>query len=546
MRRVRLWLAIGLALAGCAKAAQDKPKQGAEGPPPPVPVATPHPGGHLVLPSVEPRDFNPAVQTRFDRATPLVFDGLVGLDANLKVVPVLAESWELSADGKVITFKLRNGVRWHDGKPFTSKDVAFTYEVVKRSERPTVWKAYLAGVKTVGTPDDRTVVVVYDAPYGPALSTWTIGIIPSHAYGDDAAKAATTDSASAIGTGPFKFGRWEPGQRIVLERFNDYWAGAPYLESVELRLNLSPPQQLEMLSKGELDFVEISDVAMWSREVHARDFRKRFEVQDEVESRFRMIAWNEQRSVFENPKVRIAMSHALDRQRIVEDVLIGQAQLLSAPFFPTMYGADPSIPPYPFDLSIASKLLDEAGYPAKNDKRFALELIAPASQRSESEDEMLAIFRHDLESIGIDLKVNYLDTGSFFDAIVLREFDAALLGWLPDVADPDPYVLLHSTQINAGANYAGYANNRVDELLEEARSHSSRDVRKALYHKIHRLLHDEEPYTMLYAPYGHYAWNRRIRGVNPRDIGTMPRHPGVARWWAARPDEAVEADEPAL
>ncbi len=548
MNAKRFWLlgAVALlAVGACGGKKDDKSGGTSSAKPTAAPVDKgPRQGGHIVLPSNEPRDLNPALATRFDRATPLIFEGLVGLDANLKVVPQLAESWDRSDDGKKLTFHLRKDVRWHDGERFTSDDVKFTYDVIKDAKRPTVWGAYMADVASVETPDEETVVVNYKQPYGPALSAWTVGIIASHAFDGDVAKAGTDEARIGVGTGPFKFGRWEPGKRIVLEANREYWGGAPYLDSVEFLLNLQSSEQLKLLKEGKLDFVEITDVAEWGREVHQPEFRKRFEVQDEVESRFRMIAWNEQRSLFENKDVRVALTHALDRQRVIEDVLVGQAQLMSAPFFPTMYGADPSIPPYPFDIEGAAKLLDSANYAAKDGARFTVELIVRESQRTASDDNMLAIFRHDLKSIGVELKVEYLDTRTFFDRIVLREFDAALLGWLPDIADPDPYALLHSSQINAGANYAGYSNADVDKYLDEARSLSDRNARKALYHKVHKVVHDEEPYTMLYAPYGHYAWNRRVRGVNPRDIGTQPRFPGVARWWVA-PTRTVDAPTPA-
>ncbi len=532
-----LWtaLALGALLAsGCG----GKKKQNESGKSSPKTVDDtdrgPRRGGHIVLPSNEPRDLNPALMTRFDRVTPLIFEGLVGLDAMLKLKPRLAESWNISADGKTVTFKLRKGVKWHDGKPFTSKDVVFTHNVIRNSKRPTVWRAHMEGIDTIDTPDDHTAIVRYRKPYGPALSSWTVGIIAEHAYGGDIAKASDQESgAHGIGTGPFKFARWESGERIVLEANTNYWGGVPYIDSVEFLLNKQSSAQLELLKAGKLDFAELTDLAEWSREVHQPEFRKRFEVGTEVESRFRMIAWNGLRDQYEDPRVRVALAHALDRARVIEDLLVGHAQPLSAPFFPTMYGADPRISPYPFDLSTAVTMLDEANFPVKDGKRFTVELIARVSQRTNMEDQMMAIFRRDFASIGVKLDVVYLKTRDFFDRIVLREFDAALIGWLPSIPDPDPYELLHSSQINQGPNYAGYSNAEVDKLLDGARATSDRSERKAQYHDAHRLIHQEEPYTMLYAANGLYVWNRRIKGVNPRDIGTQPRFPGVARWWVS-------------
>ena len=251
------------------------------------------------------------------------------------------------------------------------------------------------------------------------------------------------------------------------------------------------------------------------------------------------IAWNMSRKTFEDKRVRQALTYAFNRARVVDDVLLGQGRVLDAPYFPDMFGADPSIAPYPFDLDRAVKLLDEAGYKSVNGKRLPLEMIVSESARGAVTDAVFAIYRHDLEAIGIDLKLTYLNPDEFTSRAVMREFDGAFFGWLPDIPDPDPYALLHSSQIKVGSIHAGYANPDVDRLLDEARATSNRDQRKALYYRVHRVVHDEVPYTVAYSDYGHYAYNRRLRGVNPNDLGPVPRFPGVARWWID--DSAAEA-----
>jgi peptide/nickel transport system substrate-binding protein len=238
------------------------------------------------------------------------------------------------------------------------------------------------------------------------------------------------------------------------------------------------------------------------------------------------------------------MTHALDRTRIIDDILLGEARALSAPFFPTMFGADPSIAPYAFDLSKATKLFDDAGHPSKDGVRFTVDLIALQSQRNASVESMMAIFRRDLKSVGINLKVSFLPTRAFFNRVVMRDFDGAYFGWLPDIPDPDPYALLHSSQMDKAPIHAGYANTAVDSLLDDARRTANRDERKALYHRVHALVHADEPYTMLYAEHGRYAWSRRLRGVNPKDIGPQPRFPGIARWWITAPSRPGAAAKP--
>lgn len=484
-------------------------------------------GGHIVLPSNEPRFLNPVLSTRFNRIEPLIFEGLVGIGPKLEPVPELASSWKVADDGKTITFTLRKGVTWHDGEPFTAKDVKFTFDAIRNAPK-SVWKAYMASVASIETPDAHTVIVSYEKPYAPALKTWTVGILPAHVYGEEAL-AESPANQQPIGTGPYKLARWELGKLILLSVNESWWYGRANIDSIEFRFGVD--DAVAQLRAHKLDFAQIRDIHTW-REMQNPALREDFASTSAVEAHFRTIAWNTQKAPFDNPKVRIALTHALNRGRVIDDVLLGQARPLSAPFFPNMFGADPSIAPYPFDLAKAAKLLDEAGISANDDgTRFTVELIAPASYDDRAAKEGIAIFRRDLAAIGIELKAEFLPTAKLFERLDARSFDAMYFGWLPDISDPDPFALLHSSQIGTAANFAGFSSPEIDELLEAARGTLSRDERKAIYHKVHAKFHEAVPYTMLYAPVSHYAWARRIGGVNPRDIGPQTSFPGIARWW---------------
>ena len=524
-------LAVALAAAGCGSK-KDR-NQGSEPAPGPVTKPADRYGGYLRIHSNEPQYLNPVLQTSYERVTPLVFEGLVGLDARLEPTYRLAEGWELSESGKVVNFRLRKDVKWHDGKPFTAHDVKFTYEAIRKTSAPTLWKAYMETVEAVEITNDHTVVVVYKTPYALALMVWTVGIIPRHIY-DTGNKDLATSPANEVpvGTGPYKVSSWDKKKKkVILAANKDWWYGRPYIDGIEVQTGLSDDQILTGLREGRLDFIEIPDIQVWANEAQLPEFQERFAVADVVESRFYTIAWNMSRKTFEDKRVRQALTYAFNRARVVDDVLQGQGRVLGAPYFPDMFGADPSVAPYPFDLDRAVKLLDEAGYKSVNGKRLPLEMILSESARGAVTDAMFAIYRHDLEAIGIDLKLVYLTPQEFTNRAVMREFDGAFFGWLPDIPDPDPYALLHSSQIKTGSIHAGYANPEVDRLLDEARATSNRDQRKALYYRVHRIVQDEVPYTVAYANYGHYAYSRRLRGVNPNDLGPVPRFPGVARWW---------------
>lgn len=495
----------------------------------------PRQGGHLRMPSAEPLYLNPVIQTQFDRVTHLIFEGLVGLNERAEPVPRLASKWDLSDDGKTLTFTLRSDVKWHDGKPFTAKDVDFTYKAIRDTRAPSLWKAYVADIETVEAPDDHTVKVIYKEAYAPALMAWTFGILPQHLYGQGELLKSSYNR-EAVGSGPYKLVRWEPGQRMLLRANREWWykesdKPLPYIETIELLFG-ADNDSIEALEKGNIDFIEILDVDQWATQAQTSDFRERFEVTDVAEPQFRAIAWNAKQKELADKRVRQALTYAINRGRVIDDVMFRSAQAISGPFFPTMYGADPSIAPLPFDLDKAVKLLDEAGYPVKKKgPRFSVEVIALKSQEFPATHASIGMFRNDLSGIGVELKMTYLDANQFFSRVLDGDYGAVYFNWLPDIADPDPYGLLHSEMIGAGSNYAFYSNPDVDKLLEQARSTASRDERKSLYHQLHRILHEDMPYTPLYAPMAHYAWNRTLRGVNPTDISAQPRFPGMARWW---------------
>lgn len=528
-------LATLAAVAGCDRKRQEP---AATGEPRAAAAGASKRGGRVVLPSNEPTYLNPVLETRYNRVLPLVFEGLIGVDGALEPVPVLAESWTIAPDGRSLTFKLRPGVTWHDGKPFTSKDVAFTVEAIRTTASPTALKTYFAHVAKLETPDDLTVQVTYDRPYAPALMSWTVGILPAHVYGGGPL-LESPGNKEPVGTGPYRMARWEPGKRVLLDANPTWWNGRANLDQVEVLFDVAEP--LAALENGQLDFTEVPELDAWATRTQVPEFRERYEVTTVPGSLFRMIAWNVERAPMSDPKVRRALTLALDRHRLIEDVLLGEARPMSAPFFPSMYGADPAIAPLPFDLGVAAKLLDEAGKPTGPSGRFAITVLAIQSQKNATNEEMFAIFRRDLAAIGVTLEVAYVSPVEFEQKIVARDFDAAFLGWLPDVADPDPSALLHSSQIKVGQNIAGYASKEADALLEAAVATPNRDERKAHYRKLHALLAADLPYTVLYAPYAHYAWTRRLKGVSAQDIGQLPRFPGLARWWSGDPAPAAAA-----
>jgi peptide/nickel transport system substrate-binding protein len=287
------------------------------------------------------------------------------------------------------------------------------------------------------------------------------------------------------------------------------------------------------LRDTKLDFTEVFEPSEWSGELRTPEFLAHFETGVVEDPTLTLVAWNSQRKPFDDKRVRVALAQALDRSRVIEDVLGGAGRPVSGPFFPSLWGSDPNVTPWPFDLAKAGQLLDAAKLQAKDKKgRFSFELVVQDTFRGSSAyDQMLTIFRNDLEKIGVNMRVSYLPRAEVVDRLVLHNFDAVLFRWSADIADPDPYALLHSSQANGGENYAAWVNADADKLLEQGRRTNDRAARKEAYYALHKIVHEEEPYTFLFAPQRFFAWSRRVHGVSPLDLSALPRWPGLAHWW---------------
>ena len=302
------WLATALSIAlgvvsltACSKkgAKDDKPKDDGSGKVTDRPAAAS--SASISIPSNEPKALNPLLEVRANRANMLIFEGLVGIDRAGKAIPRLAESWTLAEDKKVLTFALRQGVKWSDGKPFTAKDVAFTFKVLRGlSDTPTLWASFMIDVDRIETPDDLTVIVHYAKPYAPALMTWTMGILPEHVY-SDAPLPESEGNRKPVGTGPYKLSRWDLGKRLILVANPNWWHGKPKIGRIDLSFERDG-EYLDRLATGRLDFVDVPDNAKWVSQTQSPQFLEKHEATTVRGSLFRMIAWNTQRKPFNDPE----------------------------------------------------------------------------------------------------------------------------------------------------------------------------------------------------------------------------------------------------
>lgn len=487
-------------------------------------------GGRFVYPlRTEPATLNfvTAGDLSSGLVTRLIGDSLVDGDARLRPVPRLARSWEFSPDGRVLTFHLRSGVRFHDGAPLTSADVLYTYERIMDPEsRATAWLDSFLPVRRVETPDPLTVRVHYATPYAPALLGWTVPILPRHLYaGRDFGTNAL--NRAPIGSGPYRFGSWQPGRRIVLHANPDWWAGPPAVGTLLLEIIPSQETALRSLLAGELDSTSLTPV---QRQAHAglATFDRRFRLLSFEPLFLYYIAWRGDGTnpFFTDPAVRRALSLALDREAYVRSVLRGSGLSGSSLFHPAVGGADPDLPPMAFDPAAAAALLESAGW--KLDRpgglrhrdgkpfRFTLLIYGPA------EDQVLfsQVAQESLRGIGVEMAIQRLDWGTLRGRLQSGRFEAALSGL---VLRPDPdyaHALLHSSQRQGGQNYAGFKDEEMDRLLEAGRATLDQRRRTGIYHQIDRRFHELQPYAILFIPVQQVALSRRVLDfeISPRGV----------------------------
>ncbi len=454
----------------------------------------------------------------------MVYNGLVKYDKDLHIVGDLASAWEISRDGLVITFHLRKDVKWHDGRPFTAADVLFTYQATIDPRTPTAYAGDFLKVKKAEILDAHTFRATYDKPFAPALMSWSSAILPRHLLaGKDIAKSKL--ARHPVGTGPYMFKEWVSGQKIVLAANPDYFEGRPYIDGYILRIIPDMATMfLELRARG-IDRMGLSPL-QFTRQTENNLFRKNFNKYRYLSFSYTYLGYNLQKPLFADKRVRQAISHMINREEIIQGVLLGLGQVATGPYKPGTWAQNDRVKKYPYDPQRARELLAEAGWKDtngdgildKDGQPFSFEIIT--NQGNDVRSKCAEIIQRRLAEVGIIVKIRVIEWAAFVnDFINKRKFDATLLGWTIPL-DPDIYDVWHSSKTAPEElNFVSYKNKEVDELLEKGRSTFNQEARKKCYDRIQEILAEEQPYAFLYAPDALPIIDARIRGVEPAPLG---------------------------
>ncbi|NQT23435.1 MAG: peptide-binding protein [Candidatus Omnitrophica bacterium] len=454
----------------------------------------------------------------------MIFNGLVKYDKDIKLTGDLASSWEIQNDGLTIIFHLRKNVKWHDGLPFTAEDVKFTYEKLIDPNVPTPYSGDFKKIKSLEIIDSHTVKVTYIEPFSPGLSSWGMAVMPKHLLAGENL-LLTKFSRHPIGTGPYNFKRWKTGQRIDLVSNHEYFEHRPYIDRYIYKIIPDISTMFLELQTKTIDSMGLSPL-QYKRLTDTPHFKKNYNKYKYPSFGYTYMAYNHENELFKDIRVRQAINYAVDKQEIIDGVLLGYGKICTGPFIPESWAYNENVRPFPFDTNKAKRLLKEAGwsdtdgngYIDKKGKDFAFTILT--NQGNDLRIKTAEIIQRRLKGVGIKVEIRVLEWAVFLNEFVNKKrFEAIILGWGLS-RDPDCYDIWHSSKTKPGEfNFIGYSNPDCDKLLEEGRRTFDIEKRKEIYHRIQEILYEEQPYLFLYVPDALVSMSNRFKGIKPEPIG---------------------------
>ena len=499
----------------------------------------------------DPASLNPITSTDAyaSRVHLYMYDPLIDRDPDtLEWYGKMAESWEVSEDGLVITFKLRPGMTWSDGRPITSEDVLFSFQLLMNPEVEAMnSRIYFKDVEKVEAPDALTVRYTFRKPYFKSLEVVGAGymtIVPKHFFEGKTPEQINKfrggkSGEPLIASGRYVLERWNQDE-VRLTRNNRYYGKAPNFDKIVFKIVRDENVVYQMIQAGQIDYVGLTPT-QWMKAQSDELLKKNHELYlYQAPAGYQYIAWNNNKKLFQDVRVRRALTHLVPRELIRDRVFHGLVDVVSGPFWPGSdkikipLQYDTSIKPHPFDPHEALRLLAEAGWSDSNNdgvldkdgEMFRFNLLLPSG--SEDWISVGSIVKENFAKVGIQVEVRQLEWTMFIEQLNERSYDAVALAWTAGV-EGDPIQIWHSDAIKEkGSNHVSYSNAEVDRLLEEAQTTLDPEARNKLYHRFHAILHEEQPYTFMFTGRSRAAVQKRFEGVVVHNLGLDD-----SDWWTS-------------
>jgi len=427
------------------------------------------------------------------------------------LTPRLAERWQSVGRGaaRTFVFHLRDGVRFHDGRPLTAADVIYTLDTARDPKLGADQKSDLEPITRISSPDPRTVVLDVPKPAPFLLQALAhIAIYPKHLLDGSDLRTATYCRAP-IGTGPYRVAEWKSGVSLTLERAAGYWGTRPHLDRLEFRFLRDRQAAWLLYQRGELDVMGRLPPGAGAVAEHEPKLAGH-QLLRHTPRAFMFVLWNTRRPELASPEARAALGQLVDLPRFVQVAFDGHARAQSGPFVAGTPSYDPAIAPWPYDPQAAQRALAALPAPPKR-LRFLSTAGSPAV------DQLATLLEEDLRKSGIELTIEKLDFARVLDRLRTHDFDVTALQ-LTLALEQDNWGLFHS-RAGGEQNWAGYSDVSVDALLDRIRETDDPDARHALDRQLHAALHARGPMSFLVAPEVETAIAPGIGGVRPSSDG---------------------------
>lgn len=466
----------------------------------------------------------------------MLYVPLLRWDGNFEIAPSLARSWTFSEDRRTITMTLRDDIVWHDGVPTTSDDVVFSFARFRDPALAYADQGSLRWLDTVEANGPYEVSFRFTQPYANMLTDLRKVIVPKHLLEDipSAEMESAKFNRNPVGNGPFRFVRWKQAQQVVFEANPDFPDGRPHLDRVIFRIIPDQTAIETALLSGEIDVVE----RLRFEQVGSLRENPRFEVFGIPQRGYQFIGWNTLRPFFAEAGSRRAMTMAIDRQRIIDALAFGEGEVTVHPVMSLSPIYDRSVEPFPYDPAEAVRLLAEEGWTDsdgdgvldRDGVPFSFTLLTNLG--NQMREDTLVMIQDDLRKIGVVVTPETREWSVFLDDIKAKRFDACHLAWQTDFVF-SPYDIFHSDAIDGKYNMTSFANPAVDSLMDAATLSPTPEIARPLWREMLGILHEEQPYTILYELVYSTGVSARIRGV---EMDVRSYLVGIRDWWIAPAD----------
>lgn len=485
---------------------------------------TPVNGGNMYFSVFDPSHLNPLLQTGEDNyhLLKLIFEPLITLDAKYKVKGSLAEKWEFQEGGKKLILHLNKKATWHDEKPFTAQDVKFTIDALRHKDVISSYKGYIKDLSSYKIVDEKTIELNYENGNSGNLETLIFPILPAHRF-KKPQDVMAANKWSPIGTGPFKFVKYQEGRDITLKSNEKYWGKVPFIESITVKIQSKREGLVKAFESKNSDLLRTTEV----------DFNRfnedpLLDIYPYTTQKYNFIGLNNNNELFKSPQMRKAIQMAINPKEMLETIYLKHGEYVNIPISPDSWLYQSENIENPYNPEESKNILEELGWKDENNNKilekknvkgkkeeFTFELITnKENQLRQDEAKMIQDY---LYKVGIKVNIKHLPFEEVKKSVEKKKFDAILTGWDLSFV-PDLTFAFHSKEIEKGANFVSFKNNEIDSLLVETLKSKNQEEKKELYSKLQNKLEEQNPYINLYFIKAALVVNNRIKGpIEPTD-----------------------------